>query len=500
MNAVRNMSAARTLLLVLALATAAALAGCGVSTEKVPSERGAELAAGEAASPAALSDRPPATVLAQGSTLDAVTPLADGPFQTATSNRVRFESASGKDALAALCSGEVDVVELGEAVTPAEAKACGRNHLDLVGPLLIGSDAAVIATKNETDVGGDCLTVGQLRDVFRAGSPYTNWSQLGFYDVPLHATGSLSEPVLDELFANRVLGSEGPLQRSELRGDFLTTPRAEATRLQVTAAGDLARAHALARRRAAALRDEVAAQRQRLVEAAEARADRRVLHKIEAVNARNRRLKVSVDAEALIRHNAEMSAAAKLAAGRRAGARFDARLAPRILRLNSDLLARARTPGVVGFVRFTFYEQWEEQLRPVEVWANDGAKSSAQEPNCVFPSAQTVSSGHYPLALQVLAYTTRQALARAAVRQYLLYLIGNAQRLTAKAGLVPITTQQRDADLLAIGVQPPQSAPAEAPPIETAPSRAATPPSPAPEAEAVEPSGIPGVGSGVTTP
>jgi phosphate transport system substrate-binding protein len=490
------MSARRGVQLLLCLAAVTALAGCGVSTQHAPPERGAELATHEREPPAALRARPPETVLAEGSMLDAATPLAEGPFQIANSKRVHFDTTSSRGAFADLCSGKVDVIEPGQTPTRAEQKACTRNHLDLVGPLLVASDAAVIATKNEADVGGDCLTTGQVRDIFRAGSPYTNWNQLGFFDIPLHTTGSLAEPVLDELFARRVLGNSGSLSRSELRGDFIATPGAEATRRRVVGIAGLIRARATARERRLALRTELETQRKRLVEAAVARADRRVLRQIAAVNARNRRLKIHVDAEALIRHNAEIDAAAKREAEQAANARFDARIAPRIARLTSGLLARARTPGVVGFVPFTFYEQWEEQLRPMEIWSSSPG-SGAQEPNCVFPSAQTVSSGHYPLSQQLLVYTTRQAFARSTVREYLLYLIANAQSLATRAGLVPITTQQRDADLLALGVQPPESTPNASAPSLVGESHGNAPPSA--EQVPVAPSGVPGVGSSTTT-
>ncbi len=483
-------------LMLCAAVALATLGGCGVSTKNAPPERGAELNTTEEPTPAALKVRPPDTVLAEGSTLDAAAPLANGPFQTASAKRVQFEATSPQAGFADLCKGKVDIVEPGQTIGTAEAKACERNHLDLIGPLLIAADAAVIATKNEADVGGDCLTTGQVRDIFRAGSPFTNWNQLGFFDIPLHATGSLSEPVLDELFARRVLGSTEGMNRGQLRNDFIVTPGAESTRRQIVGGQRLVRARAIADQRVAALRAKVAAQRQRLIETAEARADRRVLKQIAAVNARNRRLKVQIDAEQLRRHNAEIDAAAKRAAAQHAAARFDARLAPRISRLTGRLLAKARTPGVVGFVRFTFYEQWEEQLRPVEIWAPDPSSSSPQEPNCVFPSAQTVSSGHYPFAQQLVAYTTRQALARAVVREYLVYLIGNAQRLATKAGLVPITTQQRNADLLEIGVQPPESTPSESP--EGIPSTGPGGAPPNTPQELPAPSGVPGVGSSAT--
>lgn len=486
----------------LCVAALAALTGCGVSTNNPPAERGTEIASLEHSGGGQITSRAPGAVLAEGGTLDALTRLAAGPFASRNpSTQVSFATAAPERSFADLCSGKVDLIEPGRTASDAETAACRKHHFELVGPLLIGSDAVVIATKNEADVGGDCLTVQQARDVFRAGSPYANWSQLGFFDVPLSTTGDLSEPVVDELFARRVLGEPASLGVGALRGDFIATHSADETRRQIVGAETLSRAHAVAARRLARLRARTQAQRQRLVEAAVARADRRVLARIAAVNARNRRQKIQVDAAQLARHNAEIDAAAKRAAAARVNALFDARLSARARRLSASLLAQARTPGVVGFVRFTYYEQWEEQLRPLEIWdPGAGTGSNPGAPDCVFPSLDTVSAGHYPFAFQLLVYTTRQALARAAVREYLLYLVTNAQTLDTRAGLAPITDQQRNADLLALGVQP---APASGEPTAGPPASSGTPPPIAtgspPQTTGSAPevvSGVPGVGAG----
>jgi len=486
--------------LALSLACAAALAGCGVSARHPPAERGADIARTE--TNPLISSRPPNTVLVDGATLDVLTPVAVDPFQSASTGRVVFTATNSRQAFADLCDGKVDVIEPGRAITPAEAAACRRNHLELLGGLAVGWDAVVIAVKNEADIGGDCLTTQQARDIFRAGSPYSNWSQLGFYDVPLASTGSLSEPVPDELFARSVLAQPAPLTSAALRGDFIATPTTEATRAQIVGSERLTRAQAIARRKLAALRAQTAAQRKRLVNAAMARADEQVLRAIAATNARNRRLKIVVNTEQLDRHNAQIDTAAKRAAALRANAQFDAQLAERASKLAAPLLARAQTPGVVGFVRFTYYEQWEEQLRPFEIWAGGSSTNAAaapQSPNCVFPSEQTISSGHYPFAFGLVLYTTRQALARGAVRDYLTYLFTNAQAFATNSGLVPVTDSQRNTDLTSIGAQPLVST--STPTTSSQGASSAAPSaggSPAPQTPAGT-SAVPGVGASPTS-
>ena len=44
------------------------------------------------------------------------------------------------------------------------------------------------------------------------------------------------------------------------------------------------------------------------------------------------------------------------------------------------------------YVRFSYYELFEDQLRPFEITLPDGQR------NCVFPSQRTITSGEYPLA------------------------------------------------------------------------------------------------------
>ena len=117
----------------------------------------------------------------------------------------------------------------------------------------------------------------------------------------------------------------------------------------------------------------------------------------------------------------------------------------------------------------------------------------------MFPSAQTISSGHYPFAFGLILYTTRQALDRGVVRNYLLYLFTNAQAFATNSGLVPVTDSQRNADLTSIGAQPlaPTSTPTTSSrsASSTAPSASETPAAPTPAGA----SAVPGVGASLTS-
>ena len=88
--------------------------------------------------------------------------------------------------------------------------------------------------------------------------------------------------------------------------------------------------------------------------------------------------------------------------------------------------------GHVAYFRFSYYELFEDQLRPFEISPSDG------QLNCIFPSQRTITSGEYPLARQLLLTTTTRSLARPEVRDYLTHYLANAQQQALDARLVPL--------------------------------------------------------------
>ena len=84
-----------------------------------------------------------------------------------------------ESAFSDFCAGEVDIVDSARPISPAEYRKCAANGI-LPVQFQVASDAAVLAIKNETDVGVDCLSFDEVRNIFRAGSPINSWSEVGY--------------------------------------------------------------------------------------------------------------------------------------------------------------------------------------------------------------------------------------------------------------------------------------------------------------------------------
>ena len=88
--------------------------------------------------------------------------------------------------------------------------------------------------------------------------------------------------------------------------------------------------------------------------------------------------------------------------------------------------------GNVAYFRFSYYELFEEQLRPFEITTPEG------ERNCIFPSQQTITSGEYPLARRMLLTTTQRSLERSEVSEFLLHYLNHAEDDATRARLVSV--------------------------------------------------------------
>ena len=74
---------------------------------------------------------------------------------------------------------QADIVDSARPISEAEYRQCIANGIQPV-QFQVASDAAVLAIKNETDVGTDCLSFDEVRNIFRAGSTINSWSQVGY--------------------------------------------------------------------------------------------------------------------------------------------------------------------------------------------------------------------------------------------------------------------------------------------------------------------------------
>ncbi len=337
---------------------------------------------------------------------------------------------TGEDrAFQRLCTGEIDLVDSSRAISRAEWDACRAVGLDVV-QFQVAADAVVLAIKSETDVGGDCLTTAQVRDTFRAGSPVTTWSQLALDDVRLETGGPTPDNNAFGFFGRYVLDAAEP-SLTNLRSDYVAFDSDNGARLWVV--GD-PRDHALAdhfaerTRKHTELASQLVVSRQVLRDAvAEVRAARAEVAK----GVRDQRSTTDQDRDRRRLEDAVAARDAARAAERRAGTQ---RAAARELLALSRAAKRVidGTRGNVAFFRFSYYELYEDQLRPFEITLPDG------ERNCIFPSQRTIVSGEYPLARQLLVTTTTRSLERREVTEFLTFYVNQSEQLAADARLVAL--------------------------------------------------------------
>lgn len=213
---------------VLALVALAALgSGCGVSLQGADSTSGPAARGATLASFNRLPPRPVGLVQVDGRTKGSLTPGIVAAYSGAGAHVDVADNGETK-AFSELCHGQVDVVDSAAPISAAQLSACQGNGVQPV-QFVVAADAVVLATRSETDVGADCLTLAQIKQIFQAGSQVTNWSQLGYYNIPLRVIGAAESQNAFGFFDSYVLGSTSP-SLADLRGDYAPQPDDDAVR------------------------------------------------------------------------------------------------------------------------------------------------------------------------------------------------------------------------------------------------------------------------------
>lgn len=429
----RRISIAIAFLSMLAL-----LAGCGVSLQDETNSSGETTSLGEdtTSDQEKLPPRPPGLIRIDGATdAQPTEALFDAYEQTEPGISLQISESEESEAFTDFCDGSVDIVASTRPISRREYEACRRGSVQPV-QIQLASDAAVLAIRNETNVGVDCLTLGEVQEIFRAGSPIENWSQVDFLSPaantiapPVKVTGPEAESTLFEFFSAIVLGTTFPSLAS-VRGDYSPHPEPRGVRLE-TIGGNNRRLRLASRSQATGevLRGQVqsVSDAKQAVRAAEFQVRKGI---------EDRRPPAARAADR--RHLAEAEAKLK---------RIEARL--------PDLRARSRAErdaarrlrlarGTLGMFGFTYYEVWEEQLRPMEI---DTRPADAEHPNCIFPSTQTISNATYPLARQTLLTVSVQRLHEAEIQALLTFMVRNTTKTATELGLVPLPDERRDQEL-----------------------------------------------------
>ncbi|GAB2873283.1 PstS family phosphate ABC transporter substrate-binding protein [Nocardioides pacificus] len=377
----------------------------------------------------ALPDRPSGIVDIDGATRGSLTAdAAEAQEGSSGLAQVRVGDNGAEEAFASLCAGGVDLVDSARPMSEAEWRVCQDAGLDVV-QLQIASEAVVVAIRSETDVGGDCLSVPEVEEIYRAGSPLTNWNQLGLDDVTLGVGGPDSENNAFGFFGRTVLDAPEP-SMANLRSDYRAFDTDAGSREYVVGRGqdqDLARWAVTRKRQAADARRVLVAARQRLYDAkTEVRA---------ATEERDKGIRDQRSAADQAADQARLDTAYQVR-GKALGAYRTADAAHRVVARRSSqasaALARINAVhGRVAYFRFSYYELFEDQLRPFEV-TDEG------EDDCIFPSQRTITSGAYPLGRQLLITTTTRSLERSEVRRFLTGYLTGAQDQATSERLVPL--------------------------------------------------------------
>jgi ABC-type phosphate transport system substrate-binding protein len=430
----------RTLLIVAALlALLAVLAGCGVSIDEASQSGGPgpleQKTAKVAAETGNLPPRPAGEIR-----LDGVSP-GSLPAKLLSDYKARgtattFTLGNGEEgeAFESFCAGKTDIVASQRPISPSVYAECQGNGVEPV-QLEIASDAAILAIQNETDVGVDCISVSDVREIFRAASPIASWAQVGYGHsiegetsvLPLKVAGPEPSSGPFSSFSELVLGDSEP-SRLLLRGDY--QPYADEGEVLEAVAGNPDEAelagHGSEFANSAIGLKKALKEAEKAVLIAEFQVEK-------GIEDERSEAEQEADAETLSEYEEKVTRLSKETAADEAKAKADKAAARN---------AEERL-GTLGLFRFDFYELWEERLRPMEIEATN----SERKPECIFPSQSTVTDATYPLAHQLLLTVNLKTMKEAEVNQFLAFALSESQNAAVDETLVPLPDEVKDTEL-----------------------------------------------------
>jgi phosphate transport system substrate-binding protein len=111
---------------------------------------------------------------------------------------------------------------------------------------------------------------------------------------------------------------------------------------------------------------------------------------------------------------------------------------------NSLVTGVATDPNALGYFGYAYYEQNKDKLHAVAVKKGDAKP--------VLPSPESILDKTYsPLSRPLFIYVKNASLRRPEARDFVTYYLENIETLAKKAGFVPPTAEDRDANSKALG-------------------------------------------------
>lgn len=414
-----------------------ATAGCGVSPDQAPEDSGYSGSSASYQAPPKKSSRPAAKPTSRQQGVIRIAGKAQGSLTermvSAYGTGAEFAMAGGNEhsAFSRFCAGEIDIVDSARPISPQEYDRCVERGIQPV-QFQVASDAAVLAIKNETDVGVDCLAFDEVYNIFRPGSSINSWSQVGYghdlapdVDAPrMKVAGPDENSNVFGFFAEYVLGDSNPSLLS-MRSDYRAFPSDAGVRRAVVGSNRdfrAAREYEPSKKVFDEINSSLAENRQAVRDArAEVEKGIRDGRSPEA-KARDRRLlrQAERNLRKLVRSIPESR---------------------RYVNRNREAQRRLdRMRGTLGLFRFSYYEAFEEQLRPMEI----SASNNFNRPECIFPSQATVTDATYPLSRQLLLTVNYRNMKDPDINNFLRASLARSQSLAEAAALVPLPDEVRE--------------------------------------------------------
>ncbi len=120
------------------------------------------------------------------------------------------------------CAGETDISDASRPIDEEEVAACEKGGIEYQ-EFRVASDGITNVTSTQADVGGDNLTMEQLKAIWGPDSKVDNWGNIpggDFQDAPLSLAGPDSQSGTYDFFNEEVLGEDAEGEVIEPRQDY----------------------------------------------------------------------------------------------------------------------------------------------------------------------------------------------------------------------------------------------------------------------------------------
>ena len=120
------------------------------------------------------------------------------------------------------CAGETDISDASRPIEEDEVEACEKGGIEYQ-EFRVASDGITLVTSAQADVGGDNLTMDQLKAIWGPDSEIDNWSDVpggNFQDAPMALAGPDSQSGTYDFFNEEVLGEDAEGEVIEPRQDY----------------------------------------------------------------------------------------------------------------------------------------------------------------------------------------------------------------------------------------------------------------------------------------